>query len=152
VKIPLGGEASASPITGIFLPQGFSPTLEVDIILYLHGHHKAKPYPPSLSIDEYWTQSKYPNFGFREGVNSGGKKIILVAPTLGPSSEAGNLMDATGLSSYFDQVLAALKAHGPYEPADAVPVLGKLVLACHSGGGKRMRSLAKPSAILGQDL
>jgi hypothetical protein len=41
-----------------------------------------------------------------------------------------------------DQILAALRAYGPYSGTNMTPVLGSLILACHSGGGYPMRRLA----------
>jgi hypothetical protein len=52
------------------------------------------------------------------------------------------LTKAGGLDKYVDQILAALRAHGPYSGVNFTPVLGSLVLACHSGGGSPMRLLA----------
>jgi hypothetical protein len=141
VRIAHGGEAPAIAMTGIFVPQGYRLQNEVDIVLYLHGHHRENPWPPDLSIDLYWHSVRYPYFAFREGVNSSKKNIILVAPTLGPYSQAGRLAKDGGLSWYLDQVLAALKAHGPFRQMAAPPTLGNLVLACHSGGGARMREI-----------
>jgi len=65
-----------------------------------------------------------------------------VAPTLGAHSEPGRLVKPGGLDAYLDQVLAALRAYGPYRQARSAPSLGNLILACHSGGGWPMRQLA----------
>ncbi len=137
--ITLGGERPARPMTGIFIPAGYRPVPRVDLVLYLHGH---KGSFPNVSIDGYWNRTRFPHFALREATNESRKNVILAAPTLGPRSQAGWLTEAGGLDRYVDQVLAALRAHGPYSGASVTPVLGSLVLACHSGGGYPMRRLA----------
>jgi hypothetical protein len=138
-SIPLGGERPARPMTGIFIPAGYRPVPRVDLILYLHGH---KAGFPNVSINGHWSRTKFPHFALREATNESRKNVILVAPTLGPRSESGWLTGAGGLDKYVDLVLGALRAHGPYSGASVTPVLGSLVLACHSGGGLPMRRLA----------
>lgn len=143
VNITLGEESPAQPMTGIFIPTGYRNPSQVDLILYLHGHHKRPPrFPLNLSIDDLWLGSRFPFWKFREGVNSSNRNAILVAPTLGPGSESGRLVTPGGLAWYLDQVLAALRAYGPFKGANDPPPLGNLVLACHSGGGERMRQIA----------
>lgn len=137
VSIDLGAQAQASPTTGIFVPQGYNAGDDVDVILWLMGHHDNSEYPPSLAIDDYWF--KYSHFKFREFVNAGQKNVILAAPSLGPGSQSGSLIGRGGLAWYLDQVLAALQAYGPFS---SLPTLGDLVIACHSGGGSPMRQIA----------
>ena len=137
--ITLGGERPARPMTGIFIPAGYRPQSRVDLVLYLHGH---KASFPNVSIDGYWSRARFPHFALREATNESRKNVILAAPTLGPRSQAGWLTEAGGLDRYVDLILAALRAHGPYSGARVNPVLGSLILACHSGGGLPMRRLA----------
>jgi len=140
VTIDLQASSQTKPITGIFVPDKYRVTATADIILWLMGHHQNAAYPPTLTIDQYWVN--YPHFRFREFVNTSGKNVILVAPSLGPSSEAGKLLNKDGLSWYLDQVLDALQAYGPFQ---TIPSLGNLILACHSGGGWPMRHIANSS-------
>ncbi len=142
VKIAHGGEKPAAPMTGIFVPKDYKTPSQVDMVLWLQGHHKTAAYPPDLTIDTYWLATHYPNFAFREGVNISNKNVILVAPTLGPGSQSGNLIDSGGLARYLDQVLAALKAYGPFKTMSDPPRLGNLIVACHSGGGTPMLRIA----------
>jgi hypothetical protein len=145
------------PMTGVFLPENYRFTPQVDLILYLQGHHRSpvQPskapapgyYPSSLTINQYWNQGFYPFFAFREGVNASGKNVILVAPTLGPRSEAGTLIQGNGFDTYIEQVLAAIRTY--YAPSmmfDRPLSLGNLILACHSGGGLPMRHIATSKA------
>jgi peptidoglycan hydrolase-like protein with peptidoglycan-binding domain len=139
-KIPLGSEAPAPPLTGIFLPVGFQPQPQVDLIIYLHGHKGPSGVSTSATIADFWTRSEY---RLREGLNESAKNAILVAPTLGAKSSAGKITDEKfGLDWYVDQIRKALVEDGPYKGASQPPAIGSIVLACHSGGGLAMRQLA----------
>jgi hypothetical protein len=81
VTISLGGNPAPKPVTGIFVPENYNVSSDVDMILWLMGHHDNSEYPPALTIDDYWF--KYPHFRFREFVNASNKNVILAAPTLG---------------------------------------------------------------------
>jgi hypothetical protein len=140
VRIPLGAEAPAKPMTGIFCPRHFQAKPEVDLIIYLHG---IKP-RADLSTDRYWSRKHHPHFALREGLNESGKNAILVWPTLGPRSQnqTGWLTEPGGLDRFIEQVLAALVAYGLYRQSGKRPQVGTIILACHSGGGLPMRRLA----------
>jgi hypothetical protein len=144
VKIVLGEEQPAAPSTGIFIPDGYRAAPQVDVVLYLPGHKRGmRGVTNDVTIETYWNRRRFPYWPLREGVNDSGKNVILVAPTLGPRSQAGRLMAAGGLDAYLAQVMRALAAYGPHR--DGVPALGNLILACHSGGGLPMRQLALSS-------
>ena len=143
VSLPLGSEAPARPLTGIFIPAGYRPVPQVDLVLYLHGHKTVPPARPDLSIDGYWDSRRHPLWALREATNESRRQVVLVAPTLGPRSQAGSLTRPGGFDAYLGRVLAALHLHGPHRAAGQPPALGSLVLACHSGGGWPMRQLAR---------
>ncbi len=84
-------------------------------------------------------------FRFREELNASRKNVILVAPTLGPTSEPGALIARDGLDPYLNQVMSALKEYGPYGSAVSPPTVGNIILASHSGGGSAMLLLATSS-------
>ena len=130
----------AAPMTGIFIPDGFTPGPLVDVILYLHGHKAGNV--RDLTIDQYWNSKRFPYGALREKLNAAGRNTILVAPTLGAYSEAGKLLDPGGLDAYIAKVLASLGASGPGARGGAAPSLRNLIFACHSGGGMPMRKLA----------
>jgi hypothetical protein len=137
------GTKGTAPMTGIFIPANYKPKATVDLILYLHGHKGAYP-GARVAIDGYWSGRKAPfYFPLREELNQSNKNVILVAPTLGPHSEYGLLTEPTRFNRYLDQVMAALKAYGPYKTLRYSPGVGKIILACHSGGGSPMFKLAK---------
>lgn len=135
VRIPLGSESPATPLTGIFLPGGYRAQPSVDLLLYLHGF-KA----PGVGIDRYWRRSAYPNHVLREELNAANKNVVLVAPTLGPHSQAGRLVQRGGLDWYLSAVRAALARSVAHR--GQTPPLRQLILSCHSGGGWPMRQLA----------
>jgi hypothetical protein len=115
---------------------------DVDIVLFLHGH-KAGHYPEgaAMAIDRYWNERTKPRAALRESVHASGKNVILVAPTLGPKSQAHELAKAGGLDDYLARVMKAL-ASLPSFQGQAAPRLRHLILAAHSGGGIWMFSLA----------
>jgi len=148
VEIPLGLDEAENrdkkkfkvkPVTGIFIPDGYKTGSALNLILYLHGH--TYDYPgDGVSIEGYWDARKFPFFDFRKGVTESGKNVILVAPTLGPLSQAGGLPFWPDV--YLDQVIFALMAHGPYKNQRWGPLYANIILACHSGGGSPMRKIA----------
>lgn len=143
VDIPLQNSlGNAKSMTGIFVPDNYQPRSTVDLIVYLHGHkvwENWNPMKPNMSIDAYWRLAPWP---LREDVNQSQKNVILVAPTLGPKSQSGRLVQAGGFDSFLDQVMAALKQYGPYNGSQTPPSVGNIILACHSGGGLPMRQIA----------
>jgi hypothetical protein len=150
LPIPLGGDTPSHPVTGVFLPNGFSYG-NVDVILFFHGNRNG----PGMSagwlfdtIDKYWGGSfpgGEPPILFREDLNKSGKhSVLLIAPTLGVypgSSYATNGSSYYGMfgnqaadapGGYLDQVLAKLAEK---EPKSKGIKIGKIILAGHSGGG-----------------
>src|SRR5262249_12625309 len=80
VEIPLGSESPARPMTGIYVPRGFSPQPRVDLIVYLHGFKSSHP---SATIDAYWDNRRFPYWPLRAGVPESRKNVVLVPPPLG---------------------------------------------------------------------
>jgi len=108
---------------------------EIDVILYLHGHRTTVP-GNRRSIWDY-LKSKY--WPLREHLAASGKAAVLIAPTLGPKSEAAGLREPGGLDRYLD---AALAATASYWSSGVAPAIRNIVLAGHSGAGVPMRALA----------
>jgi Uncharacterized protein conserved in bacteria (DUF2272) len=131
---------TAPAVTGIFIPDGYRPRATVDLIVYLHGF-KAEAIKRK-AIDQYWNSQRFPYAALREGVNSSGRNVILIAPTLGSHSEAKRLLEPGGFDAYLARVHAALRGYGPHRLGSSAPALGNLIVACHSGGGWPMRQLA----------
>jgi hypothetical protein len=129
-------EGAVQAQTGIFRPAAWTPTSSVDLVIYLHGIRD-----PRITIDSYWNAARHPHFALREEVAASGKNVLLVAPLLGPRSQSqiGLLARPGGLDQFVASVLAFLRSQREIG-ADAR--LGRIVLACHSGGGLAMRTIA----------
>lgn len=128
------GAGSPSPgETGVFLPPNFSASGGVDLILYLHGHGSG------TTISKYWSESYPYLFRFRNYLGNTKKNAILVAPSLGQTSEGPRLEEKGGGDWYLDEVMAGLDAEGPLRGTS--PKVGNIVVAAHSGGGIRMLNL-----------
>jgi peptidoglycan hydrolase-like protein with peptidoglycan-binding domain len=135
LQIPLG---KAKSMTGIFVPENYCPVSQVDLIVYLHGF-KVRSHKPERSIDTYWS---LPRFLLREEVNKSQRNVILVAPTLGPQSQAGSLTCPGGFDKFLGQVMTALMQNAPYAGTQVTPSIGNIILACHSGSWSVMQDLA----------
>jgi hypothetical protein len=128
------GAGSPSPgETGVFLPPNFSARGGVDLILYLHGHGS------DATISKYWSESYPYPFRFRNYLADTKKNAILVAPSLGQTSEGPRLEEKGGGDWYLDEVMNGLDAEGPLKGTS--PRVGNIVVAAHSGGGIRMLNL-----------
>jgi hypothetical protein len=141
LDIALGGEAPARPMTGVFVPSNFRRDQRLDALVYLHGFKRDIP---AVSINAYWNKRRFPERGLREGVNQSTKNLILIAPTLGPRSQAGWLVQPGGFDRYLDRVLSAVRVN-LYAGAGYSPEYGNLILAGHSGGGLPLRQVALES-------
>jgi len=147
VAIPLRNGASA--LTGIFFSREYDRAAPLNLILYLRGWTQhGEP------IDRFWSDATQPHALLREKINSGGRNLVLVAPTLGARSEAGWLMAAGGPDTYLDHVVNAIRAHAAVTAQSEETVqtddgfagqhfVDNLILGAHSGGGTRMTSFAK---------
>jgi Thioredoxin len=132
----------AKSMTGIFVPENYCPQSQVDLLVFLHGN-KVRDHKPHFSIDSFWS---FPTFRLREEVNKSQKNVILVAPTLGQFNEPGSLVCSGGFDRFLDHVLVSLKQFGPYVGKNK-PTIGNIILACHSGSGWVMRSIAMGTDI-----
>jgi hypothetical protein len=130
------GQGSPSPgETGVFFPSGYKASSEVDLILYLHGHGI------NGTIFNLWSVPYTHPFRFRHYLNDTKINAMLVAPTLGQTSECPDLEAAGGGDKYLDEIMTALNSDGPLKGQS--PTVGSIVLACHSGGGIRMLNLVQ---------
>lgn len=146
LRIPVGGESPARPLTGVYIPDGYKLRGAVDLVLYLQGH-RTQPdaaWFRALTIDQYWNSARFPRWALREATNASGKNVVLVAPTMGVRSQAALFGKRGGLDSYLEQVMVALATSVGTRPA-----VGNIILACHSGGGARMYELVTVGNKLG---
>jgi hypothetical protein len=130
------------PTAVYFPPRHAESSKKLDVVLWLHGY--------------YVKDHKFLFHGdparIREQVRDSGKDVVLIAPFLGyeyslGDSVAGNysvndLATPKWGERYLDQIIAAISK---FQTPDAEPPpllqIGKLVIACHSGGGNGMRNL-----------
>jgi hypothetical protein len=131
-SIPMGVPGVPNE-TAIYLPPGLQRTPRVDVIVYLHGWERTRNGAiicgQARTIEEYLRGRHFP---LREILRDSGKNAILVAPKLGTHSEPGTLVRPGAFTAFVDKVLLALATCGAWSKP---PVLGRLVLAAHSGGG-----------------
>jgi hypothetical protein len=138
VKLDLG-IADRAQETAIYIPDGFSKGGNIDIVLYLHGFQQPDGV---VSISQYLMK----DYGqLRQRLNASQRNVILVAPTLGPHSQPGNLTAQGGLDVFLGRTLATIRAHAGDGWPDVL-VLRNLIVACHSGAGVDERELAGGSA------
>lgn len=141
LDLRLGDEGPAPGRTGVFVPSGMPAAPQVDVILYLHGHKQGHYRDGAkMAIDRYWAASTRPRAPVREALAAAHKQAIVVAPTLGPFSQANALVAAGGLDGYLARVLAGLVGRSSWTRA---PSLRNLVIAAHSGGGIWMLRIAQ---------
>jgi hypothetical protein len=133
--IVVGDEAPAKPSTGVYFPPGFRAAAELDVIVYLHGHKEGHyPRGAEMGIDRYWSPATNPRAALREAVAESGKQVALVAPTLGPKSQAKSLVAPGAFDRYLGQVFEALARSAPFAGRPA-PNLRHLLLYAHTRGG-----------------
>jgi hypothetical protein len=149
-RITLGGEGPAAAVTGVFVPKAITGASRIDAIVYLHGHHRGGSYPTDLNIFDYWDASRYPHFRLRQVLQATGQPFVLVAPTLGPRSQAGWLTEAGGFDRYMQRVRQELIS-GNYGVLPNA-TWGRIILACHSGGGSPMRKIATGTDALAANI
>ncbi len=110
----------SDPSVLVFVPDGFWDRGLQDMVVHFHGHNTT-------------LASTVPYHGYREMVHVSGRNAVLVVPQ-GPVNQAsgdfGRLMDAGGLATMLDDVLALLYREGFV----SAPALGDVFLTAHSGG------------------
>lgn len=132
---PITGK-SCNP-TGVFFPSGFAYPNVIDVILYFHGFKQGK----FSYINEYWS-GRLMGIRFREDIVSAGKRLVLIAPTLGerPGSATESDMrvfaQAGGGDGFLDEVRRWIGKYVPeYTSRSVTPTISRVVLAGHSGAG-----------------
>ena len=128
--------------TAVYLPpKHATASTKFDVVIWLHGFYVRNP--------EFLFHNDPARL--REQVRDSGKDVVLVAPFLGyeyadGDSFAGNysvkdLATPKWGEQYLSEILGALANF--LGPSTSLPQLqvGKLIIACHSGGGGAMRNL-----------
>jgi hypothetical protein len=129
--------------TAVYFPPKHLPTSKkFDVVVWLHGFY----------VKDYKFLFRGDPARIREQVRDSGKDVVLIAPFLGYEYAAGDgfagnysvndLATAKWGERYLDQVLAAISQFQTPDVKPPPPLqLGKLIIACHSGGGNGMRNL-----------
>jgi hypothetical protein len=150
LSIPLGVPALDDSATGVYFPEKYKTGDAIDLVIFLRGYDVKRP-KAATAVREYWGSPKHPvlkSFQFREEVDRSGKNVVLVVPPLGPTSEAGKLVEPGGVQAFFDRVVGGLAKDGPFAGRKTPLAIRHLILAAHSGGGVPLRQLAQE---LGRD-
>lgn len=129
--------------TAVYLPpKHASAATKFDVVIWLHGFY-VKDHEFLFHVDPA---------RLREQVRDSGKDIVLIAPFLGYEYALGdgfagnyNVKDLAAPNwgeRYLEEILGALaKFLGGSSTSIPQLQIGKLILACHSGGGNAMRHL-----------
>ena len=117
----------------LFIPAGYRPGKQVDLLFYFHGHYNNV----RVALEQH---------RLREQIISSGKNVILVFPE-GPKdagdSGGGKLEEPEGLKRLADEVLNALYAEGKIPEKR----LGKVVLSGHSGAYRTISFCVKHGGL-----
>jgi hypothetical protein len=129
--------------TGVFVPKGFKYEADVDVILFFHGNKIVGGNRDFTFIHQYWHGNMY-KVALRDDVNSAGKNVLLVAPTMG-DFPGHSLSDTDNLgifatpgsgSCFLEHVMKWLGTYDDgFVSKGIIPKVRKVVLAGHSGGG-----------------
>jgi hypothetical protein len=138
--IPLGGKTGAPggcPVTGVFIPKGFTYPSTIDVVLFFHGNKQQWS-----TIQDYWMPGGVHHIRLRQDVNDSGKQVILVAPTMGSnpgwSGDMTGDLDTKGADDLLDDVMVILAGWDPHYINKDLPKVGSIALAAHSGGGETL--------------
>lgn len=159
MRLPIGSP-SPNQVTLMFVPPSYRPSATVDVIVFLHGFMKTLP-----DIRGYFSDPD--RGGIWAGIESSGKNVVLVAPSLGPNPELASQVSRIasadgkfGFPDFIDQVLQAMLEFGPQATGGSAPgvtslpdlatvpttqtrpALGNLILAGHSAGGSPLVNIA----------
>lgn len=129
--------------TAVYLPPTHhAEATKLDVVIWLHGFY----------VKDHEFLFLHDPAKLREQVRDSGKDVVLIAPFLGYEHAEGgkfvgnysvkDLAEETWGERYLNEILGAL-AKFLGAGATSMPQLqiGKLIIACHSGGGNAMRNL-----------
>ncbi len=130
--------------TGVFFPSGYLFPSKIDVIVYFHGHKLGQ----FNSINQYWNGLN--GITLREDINGTGKKVVLIAPTMGEfpgsslNADMGIFKEPGGCDDFLAEVVKWIGKYVPeYSAKKVLPSIGNIVLAGHSGAGAILSQQAK---------
>lgn len=131
------GKGSA---TGVFFPRNFAlGTATLDVVLFFHGDKQGW-----RTVQDFWMPGNSHFIALREAINDSGKKLVLIAPTMGYDPDvSGNqtgTLDEHGKSAdmLLDDVMLFMSLQMPQYQGKPLPKVGKIIMAAHSAGGQTM--------------
>jgi hypothetical protein len=130
------------PTAVYFPPKHAASSKKLDVVLWLHGFY----------VKDHKFLFRSDPARIREQVRDSGRDVVLIAPFLGFEYAVGDSVagdyDIKDLATprwgerYLDQIVAAISQfQTPNVKPPSLLQIGKLVIACHSGGGNGMRNL-----------
>ncbi len=130
--------------TAVYFPPNHVNGAKLDVILWIHGFY----------VDDHKYLFRSDPTRLREQVMNSHKNVVLIAPYLGHEYtkdkkfvgdyNVRDLATAKWGERYLNQILAAIaKFQKPDAGPQPLPEIGKLIIACHSGGGVGMRNIVK---------
>jgi hypothetical protein len=136
------GARCIKPTAVYFPPKHLATSKTLDVVIWLHG----------FFVKEYKFLFRGDLAKIREQVRDSGKDVVLIAPFLGYEYSVGDSVagdySVADLATpkwgerYLDEILAAISQFQNPDVKPPPPLqFGKLVIACHSGGGNGMRNL-----------
>ncbi len=123
----------ADSSTAFFVPRGFKPGTEIDVVVHFHG----------------WRNSiagAARDFDLLGQFAASRRNAVLIlpeGPLNAPDSSGGKLEDAGGFSRFMAEAMAALKANGV--PSDAR--LGRVILSGHSGAYRVISAIVESGGL-----
>jgi hypothetical protein len=131
---------------GIFFPESYEPSANVDLIVYFHGLLDRCDGSASDSVEEYWANR---HFRLRDWLNAAKKKnTVLVVPRLGPADSYMSKLGMQG-DAFFKRVQDVISERvttDPFNWSKGVKIRN-IVLAAHSGGGSTIQYLASAVTV-----
>lgn len=129
--------------TGVFIPNYFKQSDNVDVVIYFHGLYK--PHGDDHNgISTYWND--YANI--REFLHSSNRNAILIAPTLSINPQTENIFK-NGFDDFMYACLEELKAKNHLSPN---AVLNQIILAGHSAGGSPISKILNSKSRVAQNV
>lgn len=125
----------ADSTVALFVPRGFHETPAVDFVMFVHGWNNSV----AGALGKYQLVEQFA---------ASGKNAVLVVPEgphNAPDSFGGKFEDPGGGRRFFREALATLQARGVL--TNAAPVLGRVILAGHSGGYHALAGLLDRGGI-----
>ncbi|PZV00212.1 MAG: hypothetical protein DCF24_07740 [Cyanobium sp.] len=123
------------------LPASLDTMQRVDVVLHLHGHNVGYRQRATKGTDDetlgVGTVRDIESDRIEQQITASKRPIIGILPQGTASSGFGNL----NADAYIAEVFKKLTAVGAWGPQAAAPMIGRVILSGHSGGGGRISEM-----------